>query len=114
MFTYHGTIEKSRTWSINVQWLMSKIPVDLTGYDLFFRAKLSNDQSWNYSTSITTGGITITDLLNGKFTIEISRQDTAELPLRELLFLVEAISPSDRSYTVFTGTLDVIQAMRAN
>ena len=118
MSTYQGTIEKGRTWSINVQWLMDGTPVDLTGYSLSFTMQLSNGSAWKYQLLSGVAGssnLTVTSPTTGAFSVTVDANDTAALPIRDLLFIIVATSPdASNVYTVVTGTMNVIYPMRAS
>ena len=113
MSSYVGTIYKGRTWSIQVQWLMDGVPVNLTGYTLLFNLKISDGSTWEYPLSSPSNGITITDVVNGKFTIKINKEDSGNFPERVLHFEVVGTIGVD-AYTVFLGSLDVVRPGGAN
>jgi len=87
-------------------------PLDLTGWTIYFAAKRTfadpDTQAVSFLSN-TAGGITFTDVLNGKLEIVMPPTATRGFPIgvTRLVYTVKGIDPSGVASTIEVGTLDV-------
>lgn len=107
MASYSTTIERYRTWSIDVQWKLDGTPVDLTGYTLKSAFSPEGADDSIIFTLLQGSGITIVDAVTGRFRLSLSASQTSQFPVGVIGFDVLAVSPGGDAKTVFVGYLNV-------
>lgn len=103
------SVTRFRTWSVQVTWTLDSVPVNLTGYTLKSDFRLDNTSPVVVSLSTTSGGISLTSPASGVFTMSMTPNQTATLPLGSLVFDVLALSPSGEGTTVFDGSVNILE-----
>ncbi len=109
--TYNSTIEKGRSWSLDVQWIDSAgDPINLTGHTI--RSSFVVDYGSSPLITLQVGsGITITNAVNGQFTMTVPRSTTSSWAVGNVLYDVLVIYPDDRADTILDGTLKVVESI---
>lgn len=106
------TATRGDTIDLEVTVTRDGAPVDLTGADLWFTAKLKvKDADVDAVAQKTVGsGITVTDAVNGEALITLDPADTDGLTKETTLYCdVQLVEASGRVTTVASGTLTILR-----
>lgn len=107
---YNFTIEQGATWRREIQVQdESDNPVNLTGHIVRMQLRTAHAARTALITLTTVSpahGITV-DALTGTITLELTDEETAILPPRELVYDVEIENPSGEVQRILQGTATV-------
>lgn len=107
---YNITCEQGATFRRELIWReASGDPVDLTGYTarMTCRPYLGADEVW-FTLSSTSDGIDLLDRVNGKFALEMTATDTAELTPGTGVYDLELESSMGDVTRLMQGTFTVV------
>ena len=100
------TIYQGSTFMQEFQWKTGNpaTPVDLTGFTarMQIRPKIT-DPTIIATLTTENAGITFTDAVNGKFTMEISATDTSAMEFKNAVYDLEMVMPGGRVKRLFGG-----------
>jgi hypothetical protein len=110
-------IYKGSTYRKGFQWLTSpdKTPMDLTGCSIKMQMRAFVDSSEVlYEASTSNQKITITNALEGKWTLLVSSTDSANWNFSKAVYDMDITFPNQDVYTVTEGLVSAKQQVTRN